>query len=108
MKGLLGKHKMIACMCEPNPWCNAQLNVIDQLEGQTNYTLRFTALPINVEQIQVKLSIVSTDNANVGIVLGKAPQDEIIHPFENAYQFADHTLGSPKKFPRTLAPRIGV
>lgn len=89
------------------PWCNARVNAGDQLEEQTNYTLRFTALPINVEQIQVKLRIVSTNNANVGIFLGKDPQDELIHPFEYTYQFADHTLGSPEKLPRTSAPRIG-
>ncbi len=90
------------------PWCNGRLNVNDRLEEQTNYTLRFTALPINVEQIRVKLSIVSTNNANVGIFLGKDPQDALIHPFEYAYQFADHTLGSPEKLPRTSAPRIGL
>ncbi len=90
------------------PWCNGRLNVNNQLAGQTNYTLRFTALPINVEQLRVKLSIISTDNANVGIFLGKDPQDELIHPFEYAYQFADHTLGSPEKLPRTSAPRIGL
>lgn len=92
---------------QTKPFCNGRLNVNDRLAEQTNYTLRFTALPINVEQIQVKLSIISTDNANVGIFLGKAPQDEITHPFGYAYQFADHTLGSPEKFPRTSAPRIG-
>lgn len=90
------------------PFCNGRLNVGNRLEEQTNYTLRFTALPINVEHIRVKLSVVSTHNANVGIFLGKDPQDEIIHPFEFAYQFADHTLGSPEKRPRTSAPRIAL
>ena len=90
------------------PWCNGRLNVGNHLEEQTNYTLRFTALPINVEQIRVKLSIVSADNANVGVFLGKDPQDEIIHPLEHAYQFADHTLGSPENRPRTSAPRIAL
>lgn len=93
---------------QTKPWCNGRLNVGNQLEEQTNYTLRFTALPINVEQIQAKLSIISTDNANVGIFLGKDPQDELIHPFEYAYQFADHTLGSPENRPRTSAPRIAL
>jgi len=90
------------------PFCNGRLNVGNRLEEQTNYTLRFTALPINIDQIRVKLSVVSTHNANVGIFLGKAPQDELIHPFEYAYQFADHTLGSPEKFPKTSAPRIAL
>lgn len=89
------------------PFCNGRLNIGNRLEEQTNYTLRFTALPINVDQLRVKLSVVSTHNANVGIFIGKDPQDELIHPFEYAYQFADHTLGSPEKFPRTSAPRIG-
>ncbi len=90
------------------PFCNGQLNVGNRLEEQTNYTLRFTALPINVDQVRVKLSVVSTHNANVGIFIGKDPQDELIHPFEYAYQFADHTLGSPEKGPRTSAPRIAL
>ncbi len=90
------------------PWCNGRLNVGNRLEEQTNYTLRFTALLINVEQIQAKLSIISTNNANVGIFLGNDPQDEVIHPFEYAYQFADHTLGSPEKLPRTSAPHIAL
>lgn len=88
------------------PFCNGRLNVNNRLAEQTNYTLRFRALPINVEHIRVKLNIISTDNANVGVFLGKDPQDELIHPFEYAYQFADHTLGSPEKLPRTLAPRM--
>ena len=95
---------------QTKPWCNGRLNVRDQLAEQTNYTLRFIALPINAEQIQVKLSIVSTNNANVGIFLGKDTQDELIHPFECAYQFADHTIGSPEKSlrtPGTPVPRIG-
>ncbi len=90
------------------PFCNGRLNVGNRLEEQTNYTLRFTTLPINVDQIRVKLSVVSTHNANVGIFIGKDPQDELIHPFEYAYQFADHTLGSPEKRPRTSAPRIAL
>lgn len=89
-------------------WCNGRLNVNNHLEEQTNYTLRFIALPINVEQIRVKLDIISTNNANVGIFLGKEPQDEIKHPFSYAYQFADHTLGSPEVFPRTSAPKIAL
>ncbi|MCY4401689.1 MAG: WD40 repeat domain-containing protein [Candidatus Poribacteria bacterium] len=89
-------------------WCNGRLNLNNRLEEQTNYTLRFTAFPFNVEQIRVKLDVVSTSNANVGIFLGKDPQDEIKHPFNNAYQFADHVLGSPEEFPRTSAPKIAL
>ena len=91
---------------QTKPFCNGRVG--GRLEVQTNYTFEFTALPINVTQLRVKLSILSTDNANVGIFLGKDPQDEVIHPFEQAYQFANHQLGSPEKLPNTSAPQIGL
>ena len=88
-------------------WCNRRLNVSNQLAEQTNYTLRFTALPFDVKQISVKLNIHSTDNANVGIFIGKDPKDELTHPLDNAYQFTDHRLGSPEILPGSAPPEIG-
>ena len=88
-------------------WCNQRLNVNNQLAEQTNYTLRFTALPLDVEQLSVRLNIHSTDNANVGIFIGKDPADDLTHPLEYAYQFADHRLGSPEVLRGTASPDIG-
>ncbi len=87
-------------------WCNGRLNLGDSLAHQTNYTLRFTGLPLDVEQLSVKLNIHSTDNANVGIFMGQDPQDELTHPLEYAYQFADHRLGGPEILSGSGPPQI--
>ncbi len=89
-------------------WCNQRLNLGDQLAQKTNYTFRFTAFPIDAEQLSVKLSIQSTRNANVGIFMGKDPQDDLVHPLDNAYQFANHRLGNPEVFRGTAPPEIGI
>lgn len=88
-------------------WCNQRINVNDALELQTNYTLRFTELPLDTEQIHVKLSIHSTSNANVGIFIGKDPKDDLTHPLEYAYQFTDHRIGNPEVLTASSAPVIG-
>ena len=88
-------------------WCNQRLNLGDQLAQQTNYTFRFTAFPIDAEQLSVKLSIQSTSNANVGIFMGKDPQNDLTHPLEYAYQFANHRVGSPEVLSPSSAPEMG-
>ncbi len=88
-------------------WCNQRLNLGEQLAQQTNYTYRFTAFPIDTEQLSVKLSIHSTSNANVGIFMGKDPQDDLVHPLEYAYQFANHRIGSPEVLSAVSAPEMG-
>ena len=88
-------------------WCNQRLNVSNQLAEQTNYTLKFEALPLDVEQLSVKLNIHSTDNTNVGIFIGKDPRDDLTHPLEYAYQFANHRLGSPEVLQGSTPPDIG-
>lgn len=88
-------------------WCNQRLNVNDDLAQQTNYTLRFTELPIDAEQLSVKLSVHSTSNANVGIFMGTDPKDDLTHPLEYAYQFANHRMGSPEVLSARSTPVIG-
>lgn len=88
-------------------WCNQRLNLGEQLAQQTNYTFRFTPFPIDAEQLSVKLSIHSTRNANVGIFMGKDPQNDLTHPLEYAYQFANHRVGSPEVLSPSSAPELG-
>ena len=88
-------------------WCNQRLNLGERLAEQTNYTYRFTAFPIDAEQLSVKLSIHSTSNANVGIFMGKDPQNDLTHPLEYAYQFANHRVGSPEVISASSAPEMG-
>ena len=88
-------------------WCNQRIIVNDELALQTNYTLRLTELPIDTDQLHVKLSIHSTSNANVGIFMGKDPKDDLTHPLEYAYQFTDHRIGSPEILTASPAPVLG-
>ena len=88
-------------------WCNQRLNLGEQLAQQTNYTFRFTAFPIDAEQLSVKLSIHSTSNAHVGIFMGKDPHDDLTHPLDYAYQFANHRVGSPEVLSASAAPEMG-
>ena len=88
-------------------WCNQRLNLGERLSEQTNYTYRFTAFPIDAEQLSVKLNIHSTSNANVGIFMGKDPHDDLTPPLEYAYQFANHRIGSPEVLSARSAPEMG-
>ncbi len=93
-------------------FCNGRLNVSNELAVDTNYTLEFTAFPIEVEQLRAKLKVDSTDNANAGIFIGKKPDSLYNKVFQHAYLFANHTLGEPDnnnwRSGHSSAPRIGL
>ncbi len=92
-----------------HPFCNGRLNIFNQLNLETNYSLEFTAFPIETEQIRVKLKVDSLENANTGIFIGKKP-DSIVHQvFQHAYLFANHTLGTPDSWGhRRTVSEIGL
>lgn len=97
---------------ETQPFCNGRLNVSNEIALDTNYTLEFTAFPIEVEQLRVKLKVDSTDNANAGIFIGKKPDSLYNKVFQHAYLFANHTLGAPDnsnwRSSHSSVPRIGL
>ena len=39
--------------------------------------------------------------------MGKDPQDDLTHPLEYAYQFANHRIGSPEVISAVSAPEMG-
>ena len=91
------------------PFCNGRLNISNQLELVTNYTLEFTAFPIETEQIRVKLKVDSLENANAGIFIGNKPDSLVKQVFQHAYLFANHTLGNPDSWGHSgAAPEIGL
>ena len=91
------------------PFCNERLNIFNQLELETNYTLEFTAFPIETEQIRVKLKVDSLENANAGIFIGKKPDSLVHQVFQHAYLFANHTLGNPDGWSHSgTVPEIGL
>ena len=90
------------------PFCNGRLNINNQLAHVTNYTLEFTAFPIEAEQLRVKLKVHSTENANAGIFIGKKPDSLFDKQFQHAYLFANHTLGNPDNWDHSGAPKIGL
>lgn len=91
------------------PFCNGRLNISNQLELETNYTLEFTAFPIETEQIRVKLKVDSLENANAGIFIGQKPDSLVDQVFKHAYLFANHTLGNPDSWGHSGdAPEIGL
>lgn len=91
------------------PFCNGRLNISNQLELETNYTLEFTAFSIETEQIRVKLKVDSLENANAGIFIGQKPDSLVDQVFKYAYLFANHTLGNPDSWGHSgNAPEIGL
>ncbi|MDE0637426.1 MAG: WD40 repeat domain-containing protein [Candidatus Poribacteria bacterium] len=90
------------------PFCNGRLNLNNELALNTNYTLEFTAFPIEAEQLRVKLKVDSTDNANAGIFIGKKPDSSYHKLFQHAYLFANHTLGGPDNWGYSSTPKIGL
>ena len=90
------------------PFCNGRLSINNQLAHVTNYTLEFTAFPIEAEQLRVKLKVHSTENANAGIFIGKKPDSLFDKQFQHAYLFANHTLGNPDNWDHSGAPKIGL
>ena len=88
------------------PFSNGRLNVNNQLAHATNYTLDFTAFPINAVQLRVKLKVHSTDNANAGIYIGRRPDSLFDKQFQHAYLFANHTLGNPDSWDHSGAPQL--
>ena len=91
------------------PFCNGRLNIYNQLNLETNYSLEFTAFPIETEQIRVKLKVDSLENANAGIFIGKKPDSLVHQVFQHAYLFTNHTLGTPDSWGhRGTAPEIGL
>ncbi len=89
-------------------FCNGRLNLNNELTLNTNYTLEFTAFPIEAEQLRVKLKVDSTDEANAGIFIGKKPDSSYHKLFQHAYLFANHTLGGPDNWGYSSAPKIGL
>lgn len=93
---------------QTQPFCNGRLNISSALEQETNYTLGFTAFPLEVEQVRVKLKLHSTENANVGLYIGNKPDSPFHKVFQHAYLFANHTLGGPDGPGHTNQPEIGM
>ena len=93
---------------QTEPYCNGRLNISNDLAMVTNYMLDFTAFPIDAEQIRVKLKIHSKDNANAGIYIGKRPDSLFERKFQDAYLFANHTIGNPDNWRQNAAPKIGL
>ncbi|RKU15752.1 hypothetical protein C6501_06210 [Candidatus Poribacteria bacterium] len=90
-------------------FCNGRLNLNNELALNTNYTLEFTAFPIEAEQLRVKLKVDSTAEANAGIFIGKKPDSSYHKVFQHAYLFANHTLGNPDSWGHgSGAPKIGL
>ncbi len=87
------------------PFCNGILNLGGQLPHMTHYTLEFTAFPIETHQLRVKMRVVNTKNANVGIFIGEHPESLFVNPLRRTYQFVDHTIGGPLNF-RNQNPQI--
>ncbi len=81
------------------PFCNGNLNVNDLLPLKTHYTLEFTAFPIETHQLRVKMRVVITRNANVGIFVGEQPESLFVNPLRRTYQFVDHIIGGPLDLP---------
>ena len=80
-------------------FCNGILNIAGSLPLKTHYTLAFTAIPIDANVLRVKMRIVDSENANVGIFIGEHPEDMFVNPLRRTYQFVDHTIGGPLDFP---------
>ncbi len=93
---------------QTQPYCNGRLNISNDLAMVTNYMLDFTAFPIDAEQIRVKLKVHSRDNANAGIYIGKRPDSLFERKFQDAYLFANHTIGNPDNWRQNAAPKIGL
>ncbi|MCG9127489.1 WD40 repeat domain-containing protein [Candidatus Poribacteria bacterium] len=89
------------------PFCRDRLNLGDELAQETNTTLEFTAFPIDLEQLRVKLKVNSTDNAFAGIFIGKKPDSLFVRQFKNTYLFGNHTIGNPDNLTFNAAPSIG-
>ncbi len=90
---------------QTKPFCNGVLNLGGQLPHMTHYTLEFTAFPIETHQLRVKMRVVNTKNANVGIFIGEHPESLFVNPLRRTYQFVDHTIGGPLNF-RNQNPQI--
>ena len=93
---------------QTEPYCNGRLNISNDLAMVTNYMLDFTAFPIDAEQIRVKLKVHSRDNVNAGIYIGKRPDSLFERKFQDAYLFANHTIGNPDNWRQNAAPKIGL
>lgn len=89
------------------PFCRDRLNLGDELAQETNTTLEFTAFPIDVEQLRVKLKVNSTDNAFAGIYIGRRPENIFVRQFKHTYLFGNHTIGNPDNMAYNAAPSIG-
>ena len=87
------------------PFCNGILNIAGRLPLKTHYTLAFTAIPIETNNLRVKMKIVNSKNANVGIFIGEYPEDIFVNPLRRTYQFVDYTIGGPLDF-RNQNPQI--
>ncbi len=89
------------------PFCRDRLNLESELAQETNTTLDFTAFPIDVEQLRVKLKVNSTDNAFAGIYIGRRPENIFVRQFKHTYLFGNHTIGNPDNIAYNAAPSIG-
>ena len=90
---------------QTEPFCIGRLNLDIELALATHYTMAFTALPIDTDQLQVELSVILTDNAYVAIFLGKQPEDEFVNVLRRTYQFTDQFIWGPVDFPNK-SPKI--
>lgn len=70
-----------------------------RLPLKTHYTLAFTDFPIETDELRVKMTGLRGVNSNMGIFLGKQPQDVLDNPLRQTYQFMNHFIGAPLDLP---------
>ena len=80
-------------------FCNDNMNLEGKFPLKTHYTLSFTAFPLETDELIVKMTGLGGKNVNIGIFLGKQPNDVFDNPLRQTYQFTNHFIGAPLDLP---------